>query len=328
MDSVGDITESLSRNLSRLMTLDGAAQLAVIVLGVIFAMHLLGWLPIVAEMLDAVGITVGSTRVSLLSVSELILMVAAFMLAAGWLSTTLERRLKASSHVSKSVRVGIVKFVRLFLYTLAGMLALNAAGIDLTTLAVFSGALGVGIGFGLKSIVSNFISGFILLFDRSIRPGDVIHIGDRFGWVKSLRARYVVIRDRDGVEVLIPNENLITSEVTNWSYSDRRVRLKLPVQISYSDEPEEAMGLLLQAAEGHGRLLREPPPQARLIGFGDNGIDLELRVWIRDPESGVGNIRSDINLSIWRLFKQHCVTIPFPQRDVYLHGETAAPQPQ
>ena len=220
--------------------------------------------------------------------------------------------------ISPSTRVGLAKVTRLVLIVLAVLIALNASGIDLTALAVFGGALGVGLGFGLQRIASNFVSGFILLFDRSIKPGDVISIDESFGWVEALHSRYVVVRDRDGVERLIPNENLITSVVTNWSYTDRNVRMKIPVQISYADDPEQAMALMLEASEQCARVLAEPAPAARLMAFGDNGINLELRVWVTDPEEGLGNVRSEINLSIWRAFKQHGITIPFPQRDVHL----------
>ena len=170
----------------------------------------------------------------------------------------------------------------------------------------------------MQRIASNFISGFILIFDRSIRPGDVISVGDKFGWVQELRARYIVVRDRDGVETLIPNENLVTTDVINWSYTDRSVRLKVPVQISYSDDPEQAMALMLEAARATPRVMQDPPPVCRLMEFADNGIALEARVWILDPENGVSNVRSDVNLGIWKRFNEAGITIPFPQRDVYI----------
>ncbi|MFC1567991.1 mechanosensitive ion channel family protein, partial [Pseudomonadota bacterium] len=164
----------------------------------------------------------------------------------------------------------------------------------------------------------NFISGFILLFDRSIKPGDVITIRDKFGWVQELCARYIVVRDRDGVETLIPNENLVTSEVINWSYSDQAVRMKLGIQISYNDDPEEAMSLMLACAKASPRVLNEPVPLTRLMEFGDNGISLELRIWIRDPENGLGGVRSEVNLAMWKAFKKAGITIPFPQRDIHI----------
>jgi len=284
------------------------------------ALHLLGWLPGVLGGLDSIAVTLGESRVSLLSVSKMVIYIGLFLVLANWLSTFIERRTRRSPYISASMQVGLAKFSRLFLFTLAILVGLNSVGIDLTALTVFGGALGVGLGFGLQRIASNFISGFILLFDRSIKPGDVITVGDRFGWVQELRARYVVVRDRDGVETLIPNENLITSEVTNWSYSDRNVRLKIPVQISYSDDPELAMQVLAEAASANDRVLDDPEPQARLTAFGDSGINLELRVWLADPEGGVGSIRTDIYIAIWKGFKEKGITIPFPQRDVHVIG--------
>jgi small-conductance mechanosensitive channel len=216
---------------------------------------------------------------------------------------------------------------------------LNAAGLDLTTLNVLTGAIGIGLGFGLQSITANFVSGFALLMDRSIKPGDVISFTgttgtttEGFGWVQQLRGRYVVVRDRDGVETLVPNQNLIINPVINWSYTDPRVRLKLPVRISYRDDPEEALRALIEATDGHRRILREPAPVARLMGFGDHGIELELRFWIADPQEGVNNVRSDVNRSIWRLFKDRGITIPVAQRAVRLEmadgrtGNTPVPR--
>ncbi len=268
--------------------------------------------------LDALGLNLGKTRVSLLSVMKLVLLIALFVTVAFWLARVIENRVKASPHMSASFQVGVVKFAKFFLIAAAFLLALDTLGIDLTALTIFGGALGVGIGFGLQRIASNFISGFILILDRSIKPGDVITIGNKFGWVEELRARYIVVRNRDGEENLIPNENLITSEVINWSYTDPNVRIKLPVQISYHDDPEQALALLIAAAQASPRVLSDPEPAARLLEFGDNGICLELRVWIRDPQNGIGNVRTEVNLAIWRAFKDAGITIPFPQRDVWI----------
>jgi small-conductance mechanosensitive channel len=292
---------------------------------ILVALHLLGWLPRVAKAVDAFGYSFGKVRVSLLTVFELLLVVGVLMVLAAWLSRTVEAALSRSVYLSSGVKIGLSKTIKLVVYTLAGLLSLNAVGIDLSALAIFGGALGVGLGFGLQRIASNFISGFILVFDRSIRPGDVISINDKFGWVQELRARYIVVRDRDGVETLIPNENLITTEVINWSYSDKQVRIKLPVQISYQDDPEAAMDILARAAQGSARVLQNPPPAPRLLGFGDSGIDLELRVWIRDPQRGVNNVRSELNIAIWKGFKAAGISIPYPQQDLYVK-ELPAPQ--
>ena len=287
---------------------------------IIVALHLLGWLRPVLEAMDALALQVGTLRVSLLGSVKLVVAVALTWVLALWLARMIENRLTQAEYVNPGMQVALVKLSKFVLLTLASLLALEAAGIDLTALTVFGGALGVGLGFGLQRIASNFISGFIVLFDRSIRPGDVITIGEKFGWVQELRARYIVVRDRDGVERLIPNETLITNEVINWSYSDRNVRLKLPVSISYGDDPEQAMALLEEAARGIPRVLADPAPAARLLAFGDNGIELELRIWINDPQQGLVNVRSEVNVRIWRLFKAAGIVIPFPQRDVHLLG--------
>ncbi|MFZ5574651.1 MAG: mechanosensitive ion channel family protein [Pseudomonadota bacterium] len=284
------------------------------------ALHLLGWLPIVLEALDAMAVEIGSTRISLLATLKLLLALALLWLLATWLGRVIEQRISQAAFVNPGMQVALVKLSKFTLMVLAFLLALNAVGIDLTALAVFGGALGVGLGFGLQRIASNFISGFIVLFDRSIRPGDVISVDQSFGWVQALHARYVVIKDRDGVERLIPNEMLITNPVINWSYSDRNVRLKIPVAISYDNDPEQAMALLLQAARANERVLAEPAPAARLMAFGDSGIELELRVWLGDPEAGLAAVRSDINRAIWRLFKEAGIVIPYPQRDLHIRS--------
>ncbi len=289
-----------------------------------FALHLLGWLKPVLAAMDAMALSVGEARISLLSALELMLLIALLLGVAFWISGSLERRLQASGHVTPALQVALSKFSKVFLITIAFLLALNAVGIDLTTLTVFGGALGVGLGFGLQRIASNFISGFILVLDRSIKPGDVISIGGQMGWVEALRARYVVVRTRDGVETLVPNENLVTSEVINWSYSDPNVRVKIPVSISYDDDPEQAIAIMQQIAEQNDRVLADPVPSVRLMEFGDNGIHLEMRVWVNDPELGLGSVRSTLNLAIWRAFKEAEITIPYPQRDVYIKS---TPQP-
>jgi small-conductance mechanosensitive channel len=282
------------------------------------ALYLLGWLPDVIKALDSISMNLGDARISLFSILKFFLTATLFVVAARWILQWIEHKTRSSAALSATMQVGLAKFSAVVLYTLAILIALDAVGINLTALAVFGGAIGVGVGFGLQRITSNFISGFILLFDRSIKPGDVISVRDQFGWVVALHARYIVVRDRDGVETLIPNENLITSEVTNWSYSDRNVRIKLPVSISYSDDPELAMELMVKAAEVSKRVLPNPAPVARLVAFGDNGIELELRLWIEDPEMGTNNVRSEVNVAIWKAFNEAGITIPFPQRDVYV----------
>jgi small-conductance mechanosensitive channel len=289
------------------------------------SLHLLGWGDTVIGILDDIGITAGKTRISVWSVMKLIVTVSLFVVVAMWVSRWLERRVLRLDALAPNMRIGIAKFMQAFLVGLSVLVGLNAAGLDLTTLNVLTGAIGIGLGFGLQSIAANFVSGFVLLMDRSIKPGDVISFTgtmgtttEGFGWVQEMRGRYFVVRDRDGVETLVPNQHLITNPVINWSYTDPRVRLKLPVRVSYKDDPELAMRLLIEATTGHRRIIRDPAPVARLMGFGDHGIELELRFWIPDPQEGVNNVRSDVNRAIWRLFRENGITIPVAQREIRL----------
>jgi small-conductance mechanosensitive channel len=302
------------------------------VIWIFLSLHLLGWGDEVIRALDGIGMQAGKTRISVWSVMKLLVTVSVFVLLALWVSRWLERHVLKLDALAPTMRIGIAKFVQAFLVGLSVLVGLNAAGLDLTTLNVLTGAIGIGLGFGLQSIAANFVSGFVLLMDRSIKPGDVISFTgttgtatEGFGWVEELRGRYVVVRDRDGVETLVPNQNLITNPVINWSYTDPRVRLKLPIRVSYKDDPEIAMKLLLQATHGHPRILHEPTPVARLMGFGDHGIELELRFWIPDPQEGVNNVRSDVNRRIWRLFKDNGVTIPVAQREIRVEMAPASP---
>jgi small-conductance mechanosensitive channel len=289
----------------------------------ILALHVLGWGRPIVEALDSIGIEAGKSKITVWSVMKLLFTVSLFVVVAAWIARWAERRLMRLQTVAISMRIGLAKFLQAFLIGLSILLGLNAAGLDLTTLNVLTGAIGIGLGFGLQAIASNFVSGFVLLMDRSIKPGDVISFTgtmgtttEGFGWVQELRGRYVVVRDRDGVETLVPNQHLITNSVINWSYTDPKVRIKLPVRISYKDDPELELAVLLKAAEGHPRILREPPAVSRLMAFGESGLELELRFWISDPQEGVNNVRSDVNRTIWRLFKEHGFTIPVTQREV------------
>lgn len=287
------------------------------------SLHVLGWFEEVVEILDSIGIKAGGTRISIWAGVKVLTTVTTFILIATWIARWIEQRLMRMSAVAISMRLGLAKFIQASLIGLSVLLGLSAAGLDLTTLTVLTGAIGIGLGFGLQAIAANFVSGFVLLMDRSIKPGDVISLSgvtagtpEHFGWVQELRGRYVVIRDRDGVETLVPNQHLITNPVINWSYTDPRVRLRLPVRISYRDDPEQALRLLVEAAEMNRRILRDPLPVARLMEFGDSGLELELRFWISDPQEGVNSVRSDVNRIIWQLFKENGITIPVTQREV------------
>lgn len=303
--------------------LKGWGNAVTLVIWAVVSLHVLGWFDPVVEALDSVGLKAGSTKITVWSVLKLLFTVSVFVLIAAWIARWIEKRLMSMQGLAMSMRIGISKFSQAFLVGLSLLLGLNAAGLDLTTLNVLTGAIGIGLGFGLQSIAANFVSGFVLLMDRSIKPGDVISFTgttgtstEGFGWVQELRGRYVVVRDRDGVETLVPNQHLITNPVINWSYTDPRVRLKLPVRIGYQEDLELALALLLQAAEGHKRILTDPAPVSRLMNFTDYGMDLELRFWIADPQEGVNNVRSDVNRTIWRLFREHEIIMPVAQREV------------
>jgi small-conductance mechanosensitive channel len=300
---------------------------AALLIWLAIAAEYLGWLDPIITTLDSFGIAAGKSRITVWSVLKLLFILTLFVLVAAWLSRWLERRIKKLSTVALSTRIGIAKFANAFLIGLSILLGLNAAGVDLTALTVLTGAIGLGLGFGLQSIAANFVSGFVLLMDRSIKPGDVISLSgqsgtstENFGWVQELRGRYVVVRDRDGIEMLVPNQQLISNAVINWSYTDPRIRLKLPVRIGYNDDPELALQTLIQACEGQQRVLRDPPPVSRLMHFGDSGIELELRFWISDPQEGVNNVRSEVNRAIWRLFRERGISMPIAQREIIVRN--------
>jgi small-conductance mechanosensitive channel len=289
-----------------------------LVVWTIAALNILGLLDPTLAMLDNAAVTLGGLRISALTVVKAMLSLAVLLWLATVASRLLERRITSLPNLTPSLQVLIVKLLKISLVVIAVVVALRTVGIDLTAFAVFTGALGVGIGFGLQKAVSNFISGLSILIDKSIKPGDVISLGDTYGWVSSLGARYVSVVTRDATEYLIPNDELINQRVINWSYSNAEVRLKLPVAISYSADVRQAIELCQGAASETPRVLNEPKPLCLLKGFGDSGVNLELRIWINDPKSGVSNVKSDVFLRIWDKFHAQGIEIPFPQRDLHL----------
>jgi small-conductance mechanosensitive channel len=293
------------------------------VLWLTMSFSLVGWLETIESTLNRINLIPGKSQFTLWAVLKGLVIVTAFVIITSLIARAFERRVMRLEQLAVSTRIGVSKFTYFLLVGMGIMLGINAAGVDVTTLNVLTGAIGIGLGFGLQAIASNFVSGFVLLMDKSIKPGDVISFTchtctstENFGWVQELRGRYVVVRDRDGVETLVPNQNLITNSVINWSYSDRRVRLRLPVMVSYDDDPEVALKLLFSAAEHHPRILRDPPPVTRLMAFEDYGMRLEVRFWIADPMNGVNNVRSDVNRAIWRIFREHSIKIPVAQREL------------
>ena len=284
----------------------------------IAALSITGLLEPTSAVLDSMAIDAGDVHISVLGVIKAVLALGAFLWAAGALSTLVERQVSAMAGVTPAAGVLLGKLFRIAAYALAVVIGLETVGIDLTAFAVLSGAIGLGIGFGLQKIFSNLISGLILLMDRSVKPGDVIAIGTSYGYINSLGARCISVITRDGTEHLIPNEELISQRVENWSYSNRLVRLRMAIGISYDSDVHRAIELALQAAVEVDRVLAEPIPVCQLKGFGDNSVDLELRVWVNDPQNGLGNIRSEILLGVWDRFNKNGVEFPYPQRDIHV----------
>ena len=294
------------------------SRFVTLVVWTIAALNILGLLDPAMAMLDIAAVTLGGLRISALTIVKAMLSLAVLLWLATLASRLLERRITSLPNLTPSLQVLIVKLLKIVLVVIAVVVALKMVGIDLTAFAVFTGAVGVGIGFGLQKPVSNFISGLSILIDKSIKPGDVISVGDTYGWVSSLGTRYVSVVTRDATEFLIPNEELITERVINWSHSNAEVRLKLPVGISYGADVRQAIELCQGAASETPRVLNKPKPACLLKGFGDNGVNLELRIWINDPKNGVSNVKSDVFLRIWDKFRAQGIEIPFPQRDLHL----------
>lgn len=288
-----------------------------------FALHVAGVLPDLLKFLDTIGFPVGKHRVSLLLIAQALLVVLATLLVALWLGRFVETRAMAATDVDINLRVMISKLAKALLVLIAILVALPALGIDLTILSVFGGALGVGLGFGLQKIASNYISGFIILMDRSVSIGDLVTIDNHTGQLTKMTSRYVVVRNLGGIEAIIPNDTLITSTVVNQTYTDKRVSQSITVQIGYDSDLEHAMRLLEEIARRHPRVLAEPAPRTSVLRLADSGVDLELGYWFDDPGSGAAKLRSDLQLDVWREFRKHRIEIPYPQRTVHL-ARTAA----
>ena len=290
---------------------------------VIAALNIAGLVGPAAGLLNEMAVTVGTLRLSVLLLLKGTLLLVILIWAANLVSHGVETRLHRSRDISPAMQVLAAKLTRVGLLTLAVVVALSAVGIDLTAFAVFSGAIGVGVGFGLQKVVSNLISGVILLLDRSIKPGDVIEIEGTYGWITKLNARFVSVVTRDGTEYLIPNEDLITQRVINWSYSNDLVRLHVPFGIGYQSDVREAMRLALEAVAEVERVLDTPKPVCLLAGFGDSSVNLELRFWISDPRNGTANVESDVRLLVWEAYHRAGIEFPFPQRDLNLRNPEA-----
>jgi small-conductance mechanosensitive channel len=274
-------------------------------------------------LLDSAAVTFGDSRYSLwLAIRAAIILSLLFFLA-GFASKTSSQRIRSNSDISPSMQVLVIKFLQMVLYAGAFFIGLKSIGFDLTGLAVLSGAIGVGLGFGLQKVVSNLVSGIIILLDKSIKPGDVISLGETFGWIEALGARYVSVVTRDGREYLIPNEDLITGQVVNWSHSNDFVRLDLFFGTAYNDDPHLVRKVAIEAAQSVDRVLTDRATVCHIVGFGDSSVDYILRFWIKDPTGGLTNIRGNVYLALWDAFKAHGISIPFPQSEVRLLNDTA-----
>ncbi len=269
------------------------------------------------RLMDSMSLTFGETRVSLWMMAQALLILGATFALTRLASRQVDSRLSRSEDISPSMRVLFGKLLQVFLYTAAFFIGLRLIGFDLRGLAFLTGFVGVGLGFGLQKVVSNLVSGLIILMDKSIKPGDVISLGETFGWINSLGARYVSVVTRDGREFLIPNEDLITNQVVNWSHSDTFVRLDIYFGTAYGDDPHVVRKVAIEAAKSVDRVLTYPnTPVCHIVGFGDSSVDYILRFWIKDPTGGLTNIRGNVYLALWDAFKAHDISIPFPQREV------------
>ncbi|KPP83348.1 MAG: Small-conductance mechanosensitive channel [Rhodobacteraceae bacterium HLUCCO07] len=275
-------------------------------------------------LLDSAALDIGQVHISLWLVFQAMVTLALLFVIARFLSRSTSAGIRRNRDISPSMQVLTIKFVQVLLYGLAGYIGLKAIGLDLTGLAVLSGAIGLGLGFGLQKVVSNLVSGVIILLDKSIKPGDVISLGDTFGWIDTLGARYTSVVTRDGKEYLIPNEDLITGQVVNWSHTNEYVRLDIHFGTSYGDNPHKVRKLAVEAAQSADRVLSFKPPVCHIVGFGDSSIDYILRFWISDPSGGLTNIRGNVYLALWDSFRENGISIPFPQREVRLLADPPA----
>lgn len=305
----------------------GIAWLLAVIVFVALVSHAVGGLSAITRLLDRIGFEVGTHRFSLMALITVTIVVVVLFAAVRLANRLIGHTIGTATSLDPTQRLLAQKIAGIAIVVIAFFVGIDLLDINITAFAVFGGAMGLAIGFGLQKTVGNLIAGIILLMDRSIKPGDVIVVGDSFGWVNKIGVRAVSVLTRDGKEHLIPNENLMTQEVENWSYSDRKVRVRIPVGVSYSADLALAQELMLRAATESPRVLDSPKPTVQLSAFADNAVTHEIRLWISDPEDGVGSVRSDVLKRIWYLFKEHGIELPFPQRDVHIRSLPDTPPP-
>lgn len=280
-----------------------------------------------ATFLDGLAIPLGAVRLSAL----MVLKAALLLIATVWLAVVvgkyIDERVRISEELTPSIRVLVGKVAKVGLVLVAGAIALSSVGLDLTALTIFSGAVGVGLAFGLQKVVSNFVSGMIILLDKSIKPGDTISLEGTFGWVRELRARFVSVVTRDGREYLIPNEDFITQRVINWSFSDNLVRLDVNFGVSYDADPHKVSELAIKAAMSVGRVEADRRPVCWLTDFGESSLNFVLRFWIHDPQQGLTNVRGRVLLALWDTFRENGIDIPYPHREIIMKPDGRAEKP-
>lgn len=293
------------------------------------ALYLTGAAAELIKVLESVSFHLGKQEINLWMILNGIVVVMLTLLASLWAASLVESRLMGASQMDSSLRIVLVRVSKALFILLAVMLSFSMVGIDITALSVFTGALGVGLGLGLQKIASNYVAGFIILLDRSIRLGNMIQLdANTHGVVTEITTRYTVLRNLVGVEFIVPNESLVASIVQNQTFTDTRVRVVTSVSVAYDSDLEKALALLEEIARSQPRVLSDPPPRALVVAFADSGINLDLGFWIADPEQGTGLLRSEINLAIWRRFREAGIEIPYPQRDVRLLGPWPQSAPQ
>lgn len=306
------ITQTIrNRSFRRIVAITGWLYVAISILGINDS---------VTDILDSAAFSISDFRISLLMLIQTLLMLVVTLWVTISLSNFLERRILKNEDLTPGLKILIGKILRITLIFIAVVIAISSIGIDLTVFSVLSGAIGVGIGFGLQKVVSNFISGLIILADRSIKPGDTISLGETFGWINELRARFVSVVTRDGMEYLIPNEDFITQQVINWSFSNELVRIDVPFGVSYDSNPHQVTELAIEATRSVERVVNYRPSVCWMTGFGDSSLDFVLRFWIKDPQNGLTNIRGQVLLALWDAFKENGIKIPYPHREVILNN--------
>ena len=273
--------------------------------------------------LDSIGFSIGEFRLSALSVAKGVLGIFVLMYAALFLANLTDRKIQTVKSLNPSSRVLISKIARVFLVVTALLIGITSAGIDLSLFAVFSGAVGLGVGFGLQKVISNLFSGTLLLMDQSIKPGDIIEMDGTFGWVNHMGARYTELVTRDNKSYLVPNEEFITTQVINWSHGNTLVRVETTFGVHYNSNPHDVKRLSVEAAAKVARVVDSPAPMCHLVEFGDSSLNFVLRYWIKDAEKGLTNTKGDVMLALWDALKENNIEIPYPHREVFMHEKSA-----